>query len=276
MAVVLITGCSSGFGLSAALQFARDGDRVYAGVRRLESGAALQQAAEAAELDVSLVRVDVTDAASMRSCVDAVLAGSERIDVLVNNAGISQVCPVEDLRADDARLLMETHYFGPLQLTQMVLPAMRESGGGAIVNVSSVSGQVRFPCTGAYGASKAALEALAEALSLEVAPFGIRVRVVQPGNFPTAIQEKALPIPTSTAYQGAAERLLEGRGTTLAGPGSNDLVAAAIVAAAKDAGTPFRMPVGADAESILERRNRTGDDDFLSYLSRISARVVAG
>lgn len=275
MAVVLITGCSSGFGLSAALRFAREGDQVYAGVRRLDSADTLQRAADEEGLPITVAPMDVTALASMRSCVDAIATRWGRIDVLVNNAGISQVCPVEDVQDSDARLLMETHYFGPLRLIQMVLPLMRRSGGGAIVNVSSVSGQVRFPCTGAYGASKAALEALSEALSLEVAPFGIRVRIVQPGNFPTAIQDKALPIPPSDAYKGAAERLLEGRDLTLAGPGSNELVAEVIVDAARNGDSPFRMPVGADAESILGRRHSTADGEFLTYLATISSRIIA-
>jgi NAD(P)-dependent dehydrogenase (short-subunit alcohol dehydrogenase family) len=274
MAVVLITGCSSGFGLSAALAFARLGDEVYAGVRRIDSATQLQRAAAEEGLAVSVVQVDVTDIATMQACVDTIAKESGGIDVLVNNAGISQVCPVEDVHVADARLLMETHYFGPLQLIQLVLPLMRASGGGSIVNLSSVSGQVRFPCTGAYGASKAALEALSEALSLEVAPFGIRVSVVQPGNFPTAIQEKALPTPTSRAYEGATERLLEGRDTTLAGPGSNEVVASAIVDAARNAKAPFRIPVGTDAESILGRRDRTSEADFLRYIARVSARVL--
>jgi NAD(P)-dependent dehydrogenase (short-subunit alcohol dehydrogenase family) len=275
MAVVLITGCSSGFGVRTALQFAREGDQVYAGVRRLDSAGELSSAASREGLNIDVVQVDVTDPSSIEACVATVSDLTGRIDVLVNNAGISQVCPVEDVLTDDARVLMETHYFGPLRLIQLVLPWMRRTGAGAIVNVSSMSGQVRFPCTGAYGASKAALEALSEALALEVEPFGIRVRIVQPGNFPTAIQAKALPVPPSQAYKGAVDRLLDGRDSTLAGPEGNDVVAAAIVQAARDPETPFRIPVGADAEALLRRRATTADAEFLPWVAKVSRSVIS-
>ena len=125
--------------------------------------------------------LDVTDEASMRAAVDAIEASHGRIDVLVNNAGYSQSGAVESVPLARTRAQFETNVFGPLRLTQLVLPGMRRRGAGRIVNVSSMGGRLVFPGGGVYHASKYALEALSDALRYELRPFGIAVVLIEPG-----------------------------------------------------------------------------------------------
>ena len=173
--VVLITGCSSGIGREAARHLAGLGYTVFATARRVED------LADLAAAGCRTLPLDVTDEASMRAAVDAVEAAHDRIDVLVNNAGYSQSGAVESVPLARTRAQFETNVFGPLRLTQLVLPGMRRRGAGRIVNVSSMGGRLVFPGGGVYHASKYALEALSDALRYELRPFGIDVVLIEPG-----------------------------------------------------------------------------------------------
>jgi NAD(P)-dependent dehydrogenase (short-subunit alcohol dehydrogenase family) len=189
--VVLITGCSSGIGREAARRFASEGFRVYASMRRPEQAADLR--AEAVERGWALVTpaLDVTSDASVAGAVSALLTETGgRLDVLVNNAGYYILGPLEETSPDELRALYETNVLGPQRLMRAVLPAMRARGGGAIVNVSSVAGRIAVPVAGAYHSSKWALEALCETWRYELAPFGVRVTIVEPGAFKTALHDK--------------------------------------------------------------------------------------
>jgi len=182
---VLITGCSSGIGEATAARLVRKGWDVYATARRPETLSALSDAG------CTTLALDVTDEDSMTTAVAAVLDGSGRIDALVNNAGYSQSGALESVDVDDVRRQFETNVFGLIRLTQLVLPAMREQRSGRIVNIGSMGGKLTFPGGGAYHASKYAVEALSDALRFEVAGFGIKVVLVEPGlittNFEAAV-----------------------------------------------------------------------------------------
>ncbi|WP_439814438.1 SDR family oxidoreductase [Zavarzinia sp. CC-PAN008] len=184
MAHVLITGCSSGFGLLAARTLAAYGDQVTATARKPAEAAALQ--ALAAEAGIHVLALDVTDAASVAACIAAAEAIAP-IDVLVNNAGVELRGPIEETSDADARWQFETNVFGVLNMLRGVVPLMRGRGRGVIVNVSSVSGLVARPYTGLYSASKFAVEAITESLHYEVQPYGIRVALVEPGQFATSL-----------------------------------------------------------------------------------------
>ncbi|MBE2320104.1 SDR family NAD(P)-dependent oxidoreductase [Solirubrobacter sp. CPCC 204708] len=173
MASVLITGCSTGIGHATAARLARSGRwTVYASARRVETLAGLEA------LGCRVLALDVTDEASMAAAVDAVEGG---VDVLVNNAGYSLSGALETLPMEEVRRQFETNVFGLLRLTQLVLPGMRERRSGTIVNLSSMGGKLTFPGGGAYHATKYAVEAISDALRVEVAPFGVRVIVIEPG-----------------------------------------------------------------------------------------------
>jgi len=190
---VLITGCSSGIGEATAARLAGAGWTVYATARKPETLAGLEAAG------CHALALDVTSEESMTSAVDAVLTESGRIDALVNNAGYSQSGAVETLDLDDVRRQFETNVFGLVRLCQLVLPTMRARGNGRIVNISSMGGRLVFPGGGAYHATKYAVEALSDALRFEVAGFGVKVVIVEPGLITTNFENAAVASMASNA-----------------------------------------------------------------------------
>ncbi|MFD0383272.1 SDR family oxidoreductase [Streptomyces stramineus] len=199
--VALITGCSSGIGRATAVRLHRAGLRVVATARDPGTLEALR------ELGTDTRALDVTDEDSVRAAVEGVTAEHGRIDVLVNNAGYGLSGTFEETGLDRVRDQFETNVFGLVRLTQLVLPGMREHGGGTVVNVSSIFGRYAAPGGGYYHASKHAVEALSDALRLEVSGFGIRVVVVEPGPVHTAWGQAfidRLPAPREDSPTGAS------------------------------------------------------------------------
>src|SRR5215213_7327873 len=183
---VLITGCSSGIGKETARRLAAKDWTVYATARRPET------IADLAEAGCKTLALDVTDEASMRDAVAAVEADHGAVGALVNNAGYSQSGAVETLPMDRLRAQFETNVFGLVRMCQLVLPKMRAAGRGRIVNVSSMGGKLVFPGGGAYHATKYAVEALSDALRFEVAGFGVKVVIVEPGLITTNFENAAI------------------------------------------------------------------------------------
>jgi NAD(P)-dependent dehydrogenase (short-subunit alcohol dehydrogenase family) len=172
---ILVTGCSSGIGRALAEEFARRGHSVYATARRIESLADLQHE------KIRHIALDVTDEGSICNAVTQVMEQSGGIDMLVNNAGYGQMGPLLDTKPEHLRKQLETNVVGQMTLSNAIAPHMIEKGRGVIVNVSSISGIMVTPFAGAYCASKAAFTALSEAMRMELAPFGVKVMIVQPG-----------------------------------------------------------------------------------------------
>lgn len=173
--VVLITGASSGLGRACAAHLAAQGYTVFGTSRQpVEMPAGVQP-----------VALDVTNDVSVAQAVTAVLKKAARLDVLVNNAGMGIAGSVEETTLEEAKRQFEVNFFGAMRLCQEVIPVMRGQGNGRIINISSMAGTVGLPFQGLYSASKFALEGLSEALRLEVAPFGIQVVIIQPGDFRT-------------------------------------------------------------------------------------------
>ena len=188
MKSVLVTGCSSGIGAAAARALSARGWRVFATARQADDVARLK--AEGLE---SLI-LDLDDSASIRAAVAAVLERTGgRLDALFNNAGFGQVGAVEDLTRDALRAQFETNLFGWVELTNLVIPAMRRQGHGRIVMNSSVLGYAAFPYRGAYNAVKFAVEGLADTLRLELAEAGIQVILIEPGPVTSRFRENCLP-----------------------------------------------------------------------------------
>jgi NAD(P)-dependent dehydrogenase (short-subunit alcohol dehydrogenase family) len=184
--VALVTGCSSGIGRATALALHEAGLTVFASARRPET------LVELADAGVATIRLDVTEDASMVSAVDRIRSESGPVDVLINNAGYKVLGPVEEVPADEVVRQFDTNVFGVARLTQLVLPEMRERGRGWIVNMSSVYGRFAVP-GGAYpAATKHAISGFSDALRLEVAPFGIRVIVIEPTATRTELDAKAV------------------------------------------------------------------------------------
>jgi NAD(P)-dependent dehydrogenase (short-subunit alcohol dehydrogenase family) len=180
---VLITGCSSGIGRATAVLFHEEGWEVYATARNT-ADLALPGGVHTAALDV-------TDARQIESVVERVVDEQGHLDCLVNNAGYAQYGPLEDIPADELHRQFEVNVYGPHRLTRAVLPHMREAEDGTIVNVSSVSGRISVPGSGAYSGSKFALEAMSDALRGEVDGFGVDVALVEPGPVATNFTERS-------------------------------------------------------------------------------------
>ena len=185
--VILITGCSSGFGLYAAAHLASKGHHVVATMRNLDKKGPLLSEVHRRGGKVDLMRLDVTDKATIKSTVRQIAAGYGYIDVLVNNAGIGMGGFFEDLTDEDIREIMEVNFFGVQAVTREVIPLMRSRKQGKIINISSVSGFSASPAFGAYNASKWALEAFSESLHYELKFFGIHVVLIEPGTYVTKI-----------------------------------------------------------------------------------------
>jgi NAD(P)-dependent dehydrogenase (short-subunit alcohol dehydrogenase family) len=248
----LVTGATSGFGRAIVDVALERGDAVVATSRRTDG------LDDLAGNDRALVtRLDVTDAADREAAVAAALERFGRIDVLVNNAGRTQVGAVEETTDDELRFLFELHFFAPAALTRLVLPAMRAQGSGAIVQMSSVGGQVTAPGFGAYCATKFALEGLTETMQEEVAPFGIHTLIVEPGAFRTGLfradaaylsdemPEYADTVGPTRAY------VRDGHGQQ---PGDPVKAAHAIATALDADRPPLRLVLGADAIGNIRRR----------------------
>jgi len=185
--VVLITGCSSGFGLLTASHLATKQYTVIATMRNLEKKNALLSEANRLDCNVHIKQLDVTDNKSIQNCISEIADEFGHIDVLVNNAGYGIGGFFEDLSEDEIREQMETNFFGVQNLTRDVIPLMRQRKQGKIINISSVSGFSTSPCFGAYSTSKWALEAFSEGLHYELKMFGIDVLLIEPGSYNTKI-----------------------------------------------------------------------------------------
>ncbi|MBF6413282.1 oxidoreductase [Nocardia cyriacigeorgica] len=249
--VWLITGATSGFGRALTEAAIAAGDTVVAAVRRPE---ALEALVAAHPDQVDPVRLDVTDVARAEEVVADVLARHGRIDVLVNNAGRTQVGAVEATTDAELRDLFDLHFFGPAALTRAVLPSMRERRSGAIVNLSSMGGQMSFAGFGAYSATKFALEGLSEALADEVKGFGIKVLVVEPGSFRTNLFGKnaayfSADHPAYAETVGSTKEFVQGSDGDQAGDPAK--AAAAIITALDAEQTPLRLPLGSDAVDAI-------------------------
>ncbi len=251
--VWFITGASSGFGQAIAAAALDRGDRVVATARRTD---ALERLDGERVLPVAL---DVTRPEDREAAVRQAVERFGRIDVLVNNAGRTQVGAVEETTDDELRALFELHFFGPAALTRLVLPLMRRQGGGAIVQMSSVGGQVTAPGFGAYCATKFALEGLTETLRDEVEGFGIRTLIVEPGAFRTGLFRRdaayeSAAMPEYAPTVGPTRDYVRGNHGTQ--PGDPAKAASAILAALDAPDPPLRLVLGADA--IGNIRNRLG------------------
>ncbi len=241
----LVTGANSGFGQAVVEAAVAAGDIVVATAR---STASLAELAARHPDQVDPVQLDVADHARIATVVEGAVRRHGRIDVLVNNAGRTHVGGVEETTDAELRSLFEVHFFGPAALVRAVLPQMRAQGSGAVVQLSSMGGQMSFAGFSAYRATKFALEGLSEALADETKEFGIKVLIVEPGAFRTGLfasSSESAPSATYADSVGQTRAMIQaGNGTQ---PGDPAKAAAAILKALDAEQTPLRLPLGSDA-----------------------------
>lgn len=242
--VVIVTGISSGIGRATAALLVQDGFRVF-GTLRTDAGA------DGRPADVELVRLDVREEESVRSCVQTVLDRTGRIDGLVNNAGYALIGSAEETSLLEAMALFDTNFFGALRMIQAVLPGMRELGSGRIVNIGSVVGFLPSPYMSIYAASKHALEGYAESLDHEVRQFGIRVCVVEPGFTRTDLDRNGRSAGRRLAsYDAERERVREAVRESIAGGDDPARVAAVVREALVSRSPRPRYPAGRQARML--------------------------
>ena len=228
---ILITGCSSGFGRLGAEHYARLGAKVFATMRNLPrpEAAELEALAKAEKLDITVLEIDITKDEQVTAGVNAAIkSAGGKLDVLINNAGMSIAGPIEAQDMEATQLIFETNVFGAQRMAKAVLPSMRANKSGYIFNVTSQLGRVIIPGFGQYSPTKFALEAMSEQMAYEVASHGIDVTIIQPGGYPTKIwynqnaPSAALKARLSEDITSAYPQFTAGMGKREAGGGDTD------------------------------------------------------
>ncbi len=261
MTSVLITGSSRGIGLETALAFGRAGHRVHATMRSPSQSPDLAETAAREKLPITVSTMDVDSDQSVSAAIAAILKDGP-IDVLVNNAGVEGVGPVEEFPLASFRAIMETNYFGALRCIQAVVPEMRARQNGCIINVSSVAGRICSPPLTSYCASKWALEALSEGLAGELKTFNIRVAIVEPGIIDTAMARR-IGDPAPGSPYGQTARFSALFTNSLKNPVPPSVVAEKILEVATSESWQLRHPVGPDAVPFLEWRSKMTDEEWI-------------
>ena len=261
----LVTGTSTGIGEATALHLARNGYRVFASMRNTGAGEQMAKTAVSENLALTLLQQDVCDPESNRKAVSDVLAEAGKIDVLVNNAGIGGGLAFEETTTQALRDIMETNFFGAVDLTQQVLPHLRAQKSGCILNVSSVSGVMAFSPQMPYAASKWALEAVSEVLAMEMKAFNVRVALIEPGVILTPIFEKGGTDPSpDSPYLKFYQRMLRVFEAALKQPSMPIAVAETILNAIETDDPKLRYLVGPDAIALMNGRRSMSDEEWIA------------
>lgn len=262
MKTILVTGTSSGIGFAAAVALARAGHDVFATMRVPGRAPELQALATTEGLPIIVMHLDVDSDASVSAAVARVIDARGRIDVLINNAGVGPLGSVEDMPLAQFRQVMETNVFGVLRCIQAVLPGMRAQRSGRIVNVSSVAGRLASAGQSAYCASKFALEAVSEALAVEVKPFNVRVSIVEPAVIQTPIFAKISDV-SRDRYPGA-RRMNAIFAASLEHPVPASVLGEQIRDIVADESWQLRYPGGPAAAGILAWRASMTDEQYVA------------
>src|SRR5579885_3415357 len=233
--VAIVTGSSSGIGFETALAVAREGYYTYATMRD----------------------------------TNKIISDKKRVDVLVNNAGYFLVGCLEDITMNEMKAQFETNFFGIVRTIQQVLPTMRSQKSGIIVNISSVAGRIGFPVTPAYISSKFALEGLSESMRYELAPFGIKTIIIEPGvvktNLFSSLKKSTKP---DSIYKDITEKVMQGLAMMCEMGTAAQEVARTIVTAIRSENPLPRYPVGNDAVMFLEAKKSKTDIEFENYIKK--------
>ena len=272
MEIAVVTGTSTGIGLATCLHLARNGYRVFAGMRNLSKAEGLRAAAREGNLPIEVIQLDVTDMTSLANAF-ALVRSHGPIDVLVNNAGIGGATPLELTPEDEHRQMFETNYFGAIRCIQEVLTSMRERRHGTIVNITSIAGIIATPNQIPYSASKWALECAGEALAHEVKRFGVRVVNVEPGVIMTSIFDNST---SATRYDKTSpyQPIMRRNGKLFAAgfreAAQADEVAQVILEAITTDNYRLRWYVGKDAIGMSQGRPKISDEEWVAMGDEIT------
>jgi NAD(P)-dependent dehydrogenase (short-subunit alcohol dehydrogenase family) len=264
MASVLITGTSSGIGLSSALVFARAGHKVYATMRQPNRAPELGRIAAKEKLPIVISAMDVDFDESVKLGIGRILKEDGPLDVLINNAGTERTGSVEELPLSEFRAVMETNYFGAIRCIQAVLPPMRQRRSGCIINMSSVAGRIANSPLTAYTASKFALESLSESLAQEMKPFNVRVAIVEPAITDTPMSRRIETSRTPSPYP-QQRRFAAMFAASLKNPVPPSVVAEKVLEIVESGTWQLRHPAGPGAAPFLDWRNAMSDEEWVDW-----------
>ena len=271
--VAIVTGSSSGIGFQTAITLARNGYSTYASMRNIEKSKIITEIAKKEDLPLQVIMIDVNDSVTIKNAIDKIVKDVKRIDVLVNNAGYGLFGALEELSIEEIKAQFETNFFGVVRVTQAVLPTMRnQKGGGTIVNISSVGGQVSAPILSAYNSTKFALEGLSESISHELRPFGIRVIIIEPGFIKTNIMNSSVSAKKASEHKSPyypyTQRIQGYFGSMMDNPESSnpEEVAKVILHAVTSESPQLRFTVGNDASAIIQAKRKMSELDFINLI----------
>lgn len=259
---ILITGASTGIGRTTALHFQKQGWNVVATMRSPEKETDL-----AAMPNVLVTKLDVTDEASINAAVAEGMTRFGQIDALLNNAGYGAYGPLEAFSMEKIKRQFDTNVIGLMAVTKAVLPHMRQQKSGFVVNISSVGGQMTFPLGALYHGSKFAVEGLSESLHYELAAFGVKVKIVEPGMIKTDFGGRSFDFVNDESmleYQPTVQNLFATMGAAGAHPSEPQVVADVIWEAVTDGTDTLRYRAGADAVALLDKRKAEDDETFFA------------
>jgi NAD(P)-dependent dehydrogenase (short-subunit alcohol dehydrogenase family) len=268
--VAVVTGSSSGIGYATALRLARNGYLTFATMRNPEKGSDLIEAAKNEGLPIQVEQLNITDSDSINDFMTRINKTVGRIDVLVNNAGYWLIGALEDLSIREIQDQLDTNLLGTIRVTREVLPLMRERKSGTIVNVTSALGRFGLPAMSGYVASKFALEGLTESLAYEVAPFGIKVILIEPGVVKTKVKDNSVvgrrALRNDSPYSSMLGSFNAAFSVLWENASTSDQVAATILQAISSPERKLRYPVGSDVAVWLEKKSTMSDEQFQEYM----------
>ena len=265
--VVLITGASSGMGKETAIFLSMNGYKVYAGTRNPDDTNELMREISNKNLDIKIIKLDVTDAASINSATEQIREDSHTIDILINNAGYGLVSTVEDASEEEMISQFDVNVFGVFRMCKAVIPFMREQNSGIIVNISSFLGKIGLPLLSFYNSSKYAVEGITDSLRYELDSFNIRVHSVMPGFFNTNFAKENLvtnleTFNQSSAYSSLASNLAPKIVEEINSGNNAIMVGKLILEIINDDKFPARVTVGDKASKFIPMRKELSDEDF--------------
>jgi NAD(P)-dependent dehydrogenase (short-subunit alcohol dehydrogenase family) len=275
--VAVVTGSSRGIGIETSLTLAENGFTVYATVRNIDKASNLMDVTINRNLPIKVVQLDVTNDTSVRQAIQYIVEREGHIDLLINNAAYTQLGSVEDLSSEEVQSQFNTNVFGIFRTIREVIPIMRkQSIGGTIINIGSANGFFGAPCISAYAATKFALEGLTQSLRFELAPFGIRVSIIEPGAVNTDVTKYSMYVPkkiqaanSTSPFVEMTKSIME-KSKALIKMGSSPKLVAEIVLKIVNTDKPeWRYRAGEDAEKLFEARTNMSDAEFEKFLSEL-------
>jgi short-subunit dehydrogenase len=239
-------------------------------VRNLSKAKKIQEVIDKEKIPLKIILLDVNDSESIQNAIRDILYDSRKIDVLINNAGYGMFGPIEDITTEDVKLQFETNFFGVIRLIKEIVPIMRKQGNGTIVNISSMVGRFGVPLNAAYVSSKFAIEGLSESISYELAEFGIKIIVIEPGvvqtNFFNNLKINGLD--TSSPYYELMKKRVSFLKTAMKNsPTSSSQVANTILDALNSKSPEFRYVIGMDAKNSIQKKGSLSDKKFMKWVS---------